>query len=190
MDYYQFFSKIYQVAAKKMCRDCQQVINKKSKILDLGCGSGIIGKEFKDYFQADLIGVDIKDQRIVNIPFQLFDGLHLPFLENSFDSVLISFVLHHAQDPIGLLKEAKRVTRNKIIVYEDLPGKGLGNIICKIHAISFSRFFQKNKEGGIFFTAQELKKIFDDLKLKLILEKGVSFPLNPVKKKLFVLEKI
>ena len=62
-----------------MCRQCENFIERKAKILDLGCGSGIVGKTFQDFFQAELTGVDIKDQRAVKIPFQIVDGKNLPF---------------------------------------------------------------------------------------------------------------
>lgn len=188
--YYQIVRRIYKKAAKKMCLDCQDFLKKGSKILDLGCGSAIAGKEFQSFFEAKLIGVDIKDQRIEKIPFQLFDGKCLPFSENSFDATLINFVLHHTKNPTSLLKEAKRVSKEKIIVFEDLPEGILSKLICKIHGITFNYFFQKNRENSNFKKSEEWKKIFDESGLKLIFEKRVSSVFNPVKKKLFILEKI
>ena len=139
--YYRIFSKIYEAAARKMCLDCEGFIRKGSKILDLGCGSGIIGKTFQEIFQADLIGVDIDDKRISAIPFQLIDGENLPFPENSFDVALINYVLHHSRDPIALLNEAKRVAKDKIVICEDLPEDILSKLICQLHGISFDNFF-------------------------------------------------
>ncbi|MBZ9569801.1 class I SAM-dependent methyltransferase, partial [Patescibacteria group bacterium] len=118
--YYRIFSKIYEMGAKQMCKDCQNFIEKGSKILDLGCGSGIAAENFQDFFDAKVIGADIKDNRVLDIPFRIIDGGNLPFRNLFFDIVLINYVLHHAQDPERLLKEAKRVSK-KIIIYEDLP---------------------------------------------------------------------
>jgi SAM-dependent methyltransferase len=188
--FYRIFSKIYERAAKKMCCDCQGFIKEGVKILDLGSGSGIIGNNFQKYFKGELIGVDIKDQRIVNIPFQIYNGVSLPFQDNYFDVVLINYVLHHCQDPPAILKEAKRVVKDRIIIYEDLAEGILAKLICKIHGISFSFLFQKNEEKGNFKKINEWKKVFDNLGLKLIFEKKVSSIFNPVKKKLFVLEKV
>lgn len=190
MIYYKFFSRFYEKAARKMCIDCQDFIKENSKILDLGCGSGIVGEEFQKFFKADIIGVDIKDLRIKKIPFKSFDGLNLPFLDNSFDTVLISYVLHHARDPEFLLKEAKRVVKNRIIIYEDLPEGFLAKLFCYFHGISFGLFFQKNKESGTFKNDVEWKEIFGNLGLRLTFEKKVSPVFYSVKQKLFILEKI
>jgi len=187
MNYYRTFSKIYQQAAKKMCFDCADFIEKGSKILDLGCGSGIVAKNFQDFFKSEVLGVDIQDNRIFPIPFKIVAEKNLPFPENYFDTVLISFVLHHCQDPISRLKEAKRVTKNKIIIYEDLAEGFLSNFFCKIHELTFNNFFQKNNRDYNFKKNEEWRKIFEKLKLKIIFEKEVST--IPVKKKLFVLEK-
>lgn len=183
--YYQVFSPIYQLAAQKMCRDCQQFIKKNSKILDLGCGSAIVGKKFQKHFQAEILGVDIIDKRVEKIPFQLYNGRNLHFPDNCFDTVLISYVLHHAKDPKCLLKEAKRVTNDKIIIYEDLPEGFLSKIRCKIHGITFASFFQKNRETGNFKTENEWEKLFEDIGLVPIFKKKISN--FPFKREMFVL---
>jgi len=182
--YYRIFSKIYEQNAKKMCLDCQDFIKKGSKILDLGCGSGIVAKNFQNFFQAEIIGVDIKDNRIFKIPFQIIDGKNLPFSENSFDVVLISYVLHHSRDPISLIKEAKRISRDKIIIYEDLPKGFMSKLICKIHGFAFDKFFQ-NPTSTSFKLEEEWERIFNNTGLNVILKERVkSFPVN---KELFIL---
>ena len=189
MSFYWIFARFYEKAGRNMCRNCESFIKKGAKILDLGCGSGIAGKTFKDFFQAELTGVDIKDKRVTEIPFQIIDGENIPFKDNFFDAVLINYVLHHSKDSTLLLKEAKRVTNGKIIIFEDLSEGLLSKLICWLHGISYNYFFQKNKEKGKFLDDENWKKVFNDLQLRLIFEKRVSYALNPVKKKLFILEK-
>jgi len=178
MIYYRIFSKIYERAAKEMCSDCVGFIKKGSKILDLGCGSGIVGKAFQGFFEVELFGVDIEDRRIINLPFQIFDGIRLPFPEKSFDTVLINYVLHHAQDPISLLKEAKRITRDKLIIFEDLPEDILSKIICRLHGVSYSKFF-KNPDKTFFRSEKEWEEVFEKIGLKVLFKKRVSsFPIK------------
>ena len=186
MSYYRIFAKTYKRAAQKMCLDCQDFIQKGSKILDLGCGSGIIGMTFQDFFQAKVIGVDIKDNRIYPLPFKIINGKSLLFPENSFDVVLINYVLHHSGDPILLLKEAKRVTKDKIVVYEDLPEGLLSRIICKIHGISFDGIF-KNQNQTSFRPEREWEKNFKKIGLNIIFKRRINN--FPVKKELFILTK-
>ncbi len=183
MSFYRLFSKIYQRAARKMCFACQDFIKKGSKILDLGCGSAIVGNQFKKFFQAEVIGVDIMDRRIIPLSFKIFDGKNLPFPENFFDVVLINYVLHHAQDPIALLKEAKRVSKDKIIIFEDLPVGFFSKLNCQIHGFSFDNFFGNPSETS-FKTEREWEKIFEGIGLKVIFKKRVKN--FPVKKELFI----
>lgn len=171
-----------------MCRDCQDFIERGSKILDLGCGSGIVAFHFRDFFKAEVIGVDIKDNRVLNIPFRIIDGENLPFDNHSFDVVLINYVLHHSRNPEKLLKEAKRVSK-KIIIYEDLPEGILSRLRCYLHQITF---FGEKRQKFHFKTRDEWKELFKKLGLKIISEKRVFTKLDwldPVKRILFVLEK-
>ena len=184
MSFHRIFSKIYERAAKKMCLDCQGFIKKGSKILDWGCGTAIVGKTFQDFFQAELFGVDVQDVRTVKIPFKITDGKSLSFPENSFDVVLINYVLHHSEDPISVLKEAKRVARDKIVIYEDLPEDILSKLICQLHGISFDNFFG-NPTKTSFKSEREWEKIFKELRLNIIFKKRINN--FPAKKELFVL---
>ena len=196
MSYYQFFAKIYQLEAKKMCLDCQPFIEKGSKILDFGCGSGIVAEALQNFFQADVFGVDIKDERVTNIPFKIIDGQSLPFPENSFNICFVSYVLHHAENVVRILEEIKRVTKEKIIIFEDLPESFLSKIFCQIHKITFNQFFLKQNPGSNFKKSEEWKKLFNALGLKIIFKKNIfpvfrpGFWIYPVKRILFVLEKV
>jgi len=166
-----------------MCLDCQSFIEKGGKLLDLGCGSGIVAKAFQDFFEAKVVGVDIKDQRISYIPFEIINGKKLPFPEKSFDAVLINYVLHHSNDPIALLEEAKRVSK-KIIIYEDLPEGILSKIYCQFHSLTFNKLFQGGNNAS-FKTGREWEEIFQKTGLRIIFKKKIDN--FPTKKELFIL---
>jgi SAM-dependent methyltransferase len=180
--YYRIFSKIYEKAAKKMCLQVEEFIKNGEKVLDLGCGSGILAKALKEKFNVKILGLDIEDKRIFKIPFQLYDGEKIPFPNDFFNVVLISFVLHHTKDPVSILKEAKRVGK-KLIIFEDLPEGFFGKVYCFLHWISWNLFFGNSPKFN-FYTTKEWKEIFKNLGLKLISEKNFL-----VKRKIFVLEK-
>lgn len=167
-----------------MCLACQDFIKKGARILDLGCGSGVVGNKFKDFFQAEVIGVDIIDRRILPLSFELIDGKNLPFPENYFDVVLINYVLHHTEDPISLLKEAKRVGE-KIIIFEDLPEGFSSKLICKFHGLSYNKFLG-NPDFISFRSEKEWEQIFQENGLNIIFKKRINN--FPVKKELFILE--
>ncbi len=181
--YYRIFSKSYERAARKMCLDCRDFIKDGSRILDLGCGSAIIGNEFKDFFRADVVGADIVDRRVKPLLFKVTDGKNLPFPEKSFDVVLISYVLHHARDPLPLLKEAKKVCKNKIIIFEDLPEGFLSRLFCKLHGISYSKLFG-NFNFLSFKSEKNWEKTFEEIGLNVIFKKRINN--FPSKKELFI----
>ncbi len=175
-----------------MAADCAPFVKKGTRFLDLGCGSGIISREFEKKFGLDLVGVDIIDNRIIPIKFQLYDGKTLPFDDGGFDTVLISYVLHHANEPVRLLKEAKRVLKagGRIIVFEDLYQGSFAKLICGIHGGTYGALFERGKGKGVcnFKTEKQWEDIFRALGLKPIFGKRVSTRLNPVNKHLFILE--
>jgi len=187
---YRIFRQSYRKAGRGMCKDCADFISNNSKLLDLGCGSGIVGKEFERYFGSEILGIDIIDNRIEVIPFRKYEGDNLSFLnDDSFDAVLINFVLHHCKNPEELLKESKRVSNNIIILYENLPEGIISKLMCFIHGVSFAKLFQKNSENGRFFTKKEWEDIFSRLGLKVVHSKKVSAWFNPMKEHLFILKK-
>jgi SAM-dependent methyltransferase len=64
--------------------------------------------------------VDIGRYLRMPIPYLLYDGTRLPFGDAAFDSTLISLALHHCADPEGVLDEALRVTRFRLIILESV----------------------------------------------------------------------
>ena len=85
-------------------------------VIDLGCGAG----DSMDYFKKKnpnikWVGVDIESSPEVNsrtrndVKFMTFDGINLPFDNNSLDMVFSNQVFEHVKYPRGLLKEVQRV---------------------------------------------------------------------------------
>jgi 2-polyprenyl-3-methyl-5-hydroxy-6-metoxy-1,4-benzoquinol methylase len=81
-------------------------------LLDIGCGDGVLATRVGALTgTTTLAGVDIKAQPNCHISVQTYNGLQLPFESSTFDIVTISDVLHHAEDPGAVLKEALRVVK-------------------------------------------------------------------------------
>lgn len=91
-------------------------------VLDLGCGNGMFAQSLSTCSEIDqVIGVDVIDYRKTDIPFYFYEqGSHIPFPADTFDLTFIVEVLHHTDNAIHLLNEAKRVTRNSIVIFEDI----------------------------------------------------------------------
>ncbi len=190
MSFHQVFSKIYKGAAQRMCLDCEEFINRGDRILDFGCGSGIIAKAFQQHFNSEVVGVDIKDDRTIDIPFKLIKNHKIDFNDLNFDVILISYVLHHTKDPETILKEIKRIGK-RIIVYEDLPEGFFSKIVCFFHEMSYKLLFQRVDYRFSFKTEKEWRELFNKIGLRIVAfkkPKAKFYLLYPVKRVLFVLE--
>ena len=116
----------------RMLRQYEQ--NMSMRVLDLGCGDGVMEQYIHTYFPAwQVVGIDVSAESIEmagrlqlpGIEFRHYDGMKIPFDEGSFDIVLVAGVLHHIDFSLhaDLLHEIHRVLKpgGRIIVYEHNP---------------------------------------------------------------------
>ena len=95
-------------------------IRKNDRILDLGAANSCLGQLLEKNYNCHAISLEVTQYQTQNrLPLVIFNGRDIPFKDNSFDIVLILFVLHHAEEPAQVLKEAKRICRRSVIVFED-----------------------------------------------------------------------
>jgi len=88
-----------------------------ASVLDVGCGDGRVASMIS-VRRPDVViqGIDIHLRETTLIPVSEFDGERIPFDDRSFDVVMFVDVLHHTNDPMVLLREAARVSRNSILL--------------------------------------------------------------------------
>lgn len=92
-----------------------------TRLLELGCGVGavlaVLGQEFPG---VHLSGLDIEPKQLeyarghlrragVDATLQEGDATAVPFDDGSFDHVWMMWFLEHVPDPLGVLREARRV---------------------------------------------------------------------------------
>jgi len=137
-----------------------------ASVLDVGAGDGLLARKLQGQ-RPDLTitAVDVVLRSDARIDVQAFDGTHLPYAEDSFDTVLLVDVLHHAERPIDLLSETRRVARRSIVI-KDSVLRGLG-AKATLHLMEYLA----NRRHGIrmperFWTAAEWRNAFADLELK------------------------
>lgn len=136
------------IRSKYLINSCKQlgIVNKSDKVLDVGCGNGIMGSEFKKAFKCDVTGTDImyymdKDSIIDYVGMTRPDVL--PFTSKLFDLVIINEVLHHTDidTQLALINEAKRVG-HRLLIFEEDPSfmaKFIDIVINNIHNKAMSR---------------------------------------------------
>jgi SAM-dependent methyltransferase len=92
------------------------------KVLDVGTGSGRRLVELGLFRKIDRHGVDIHiGGPRPGIELHTYDGRTLPFPDQSFDVVMICYVLHHLtpEHARDLMSEITRVAKRKVLVLED-----------------------------------------------------------------------
>ncbi len=88
-----------------------------STVGDIGAGDGALASAVLG-LRPDLAvrGVDVLQRSGTVVSVELYDGHTLPWETGSLDWTLLVDVLHHADDPVGLLQEAARVSRVGVII--------------------------------------------------------------------------
>lgn len=112
------------------------------KVLDIGCGSGRIGRKLQDS-GCQVTGLDFADEAVkkaiangVNAKRANLDE-GIPEEDNSYDVVWAGDIIEHVFDPIGLLKESRRVLKKGGIVLITIPSDvGLVSRIKMLFGIS------------------------------------------------------
>jgi len=191
--YGRFEEEIYKRLCWFMKCEMAPYIKKGESLLDVGSGSGYLAKELKKRLKLRVTCVDVVDLRKTNVPMVLFDGVHLPFADNSFDNILFSYVLHHAGDnQEKLLEEARRVAKKRVIIFEDEAVGGFGDLFTSAHRFAYD-FLNDIKRNNpcLFHNAPEWEKIFKKLGFK-VLQKQIDWTIgsvvSPVKRSFWVLE--
>ncbi len=97
--------------------------NKKIKIYDAGCGTGLVGVELKKYGYTNFDGVDLSQKLLDLVPNGLYKNLSktdlnnpLNINDNEYDAVLCvgTFTFGHVKPPA--LDEFIRITKNKGLI--------------------------------------------------------------------------
>lgn len=100
-----------------------------NKILEVGCGEGFTGSEFKRTGKAkEVIGVEIFEpaalkakERLDKIIVGDIQVISLPYPDRYFDYIIFGDVLEHLSDPWGTLRKLKRYLSSSGFVIASIP---------------------------------------------------------------------
>jgi ubiquinone/menaquinone biosynthesis C-methylase UbiE len=86
-------------------------VAKETKLLDVGCGTGLSAK----VFNCDITGIDPAEKLLEQCPFKTIKAKaeSLPFKDNEFDVVIAVTSIHNFDDIEKGLKEIKRVGKDR-----------------------------------------------------------------------------
>jgi len=149
--------------AKKMVR-ITPFLQKEDTILDIGCGNARLAYALKENgYKIQLLDIENLSDFADFCPL-LYNGEIMPFEDKKFDKVLLISVLHHTQNPISVLKEAKRISHKIIIIediYRNIWQQYLTYAMDTLVNFGFSNMTYQNQNDA------EWKNIFFHLSLKI-----------------------
>lgn len=160
-------------------------LKKGNYVLDIGSGNGIITKLLMDYFSVKIVGSDVKNYLIYDIPFIEIDGKELPFNNNEFDIVMLNDVLHHIpyHNQEKLISESARVAK-KVLIFEARP-----TILGKITDVVLNKYHYGDLNVPLSFrNITDWQKLFKKLSLRskvTILKKPFWYPFSHIAFELF-----
>jgi ubiquinone/menaquinone biosynthesis C-methylase UbiE len=146
-------------------------MGKIKSLLDVGSGNGLPAFLISTKWPHIKISLlDISDSRYFvaqNLPHQIYDGISFPNPEAKYDAVLLSFVLHHAADPVHLLNECLQVSKFDIFIFEEVYAHQFQNKLMVWYDILINfLIFGEKISFPKFKTESEWQLIFRQLKVK------------------------
>jgi len=93
------------------------------RVLDIGCGNGIVGEIIQKHTGCNMAGTDRFAYTKTALPFtHMTSETVLPFADASFDYAMFNDVLHHMpyEQQIQIIKDALRVSKN-VLIFELQP---------------------------------------------------------------------
>ncbi len=109
---------VYPRRIERLSEHVEALLPRGARVLDIGSGDGAVGAAIaRRRPDVEVEGVDVLVRPQTAIPTRPFDGRHLDEANDSVDVALLVDVLHHAEEPVELLAEARRVA--PVIVIKD-----------------------------------------------------------------------
>jgi GT2 family glycosyltransferase/glycosyltransferase involved in cell wall biosynthesis/ubiquinone/menaquinone biosynthesis C-methylase UbiE/TolA-binding protein len=152
--------------------DVEALIPKDVKrILDVGCGEGILGKRLIEKGAVEVVGIEINPgacniaernlTKVINGDIEIMD---LPLMDGSFDCIIFADILEHLIDPLSILIKLRRYLSDDGIVVASIPNIGLYKVINMLADGEW-----RYGESGIldkthlrFFTKKEFLKLLSE----------------------------
>jgi len=110
-------------------KDVEALIPKEArKILDVGCGEGILGKRLLEKGVKEVVGVEIEqavcEKTRENLSMVIcgdIEEIDLPFEERYFDCIVFADILEHLKDPLSVIKKLKKHLKDSGVVVASIP---------------------------------------------------------------------
>src|ERR1700694_6029417 len=91
-----------------LVNELEPFISSEDKVLDIGAGSCQVADGLINTLAIDVTPMDVVSHNTTSLPLQIYDGEQIPYEDNTFDTSLLIFVLHHAVNAEKTFREAQR----------------------------------------------------------------------------------
>jgi len=153
------------------------------RVIDVGSGDGYLGAVMQTFRPGTHVtGVETQVRALTRPGFEpvVFDGLHLPFADQSFDVAILSNVLHHADDQPALFTETCRVTRSRVIIKDHLARHLLDRWKLAALDIAGNRRFGADTQGDYLDRSQWSAMFARVPAARVTWYEGLSFRTGPL----------
>ncbi|CDM70393.1 Methyltransferase domain [Clostridium bornimense] len=154
-----------------------------STVLDLGTGTGYIAFPLaRRYSDSKIIGLDIVEEtlkrnskkvieeKLDNLSFVSYDGYMFPFDNDSIDSIITRYALHHFPDIEQAFSDMYRILKpnGKLIISDPTPNR---NDYCRF----VDKFMKMKPDGHVrFYYLDEYKEMLEHVGFSFISNKTTS----------------
>jgi SAM-dependent methyltransferase len=172
-------------------------------VLDIGSGTGHNVAALQRRRGGVFINLDVANLHVVGERPVRFDGVHMPFADDSFAAALLLFVLHYSPDPVQLLAEARRVCRGPVLVLQSVHRGLLAEVALRLYdlawgpaAFAVARAAKMVAPGNaplyarVLASPPLLNSLFTQSGLRSRLVRTERWPLLAVRRELHVLEPV
>jgi len=136
-------------------------LNKKNRLLDVGCGVGILTIEFKKYVR-EVVGLDMSQSMLKRVPHciktYLSEASKMPFTDCVFDKILCHSIFQYFSDldyAQKVVKEMYRVCKLGGLIYiVDIPDE------AKKTSYNKNKKIEKHNLTRLFYQKSFFRKIY------------------------------
>lgn len=148
------------------------------KILDLGCGEGVLGEALLKQGAEKVVGIEINPEvceaarkRLTDAICGDLESVTLPYADGYFDCIIMGDVLEHCREPLKVLKKFSHYLNDCGRIVASIPNVRYWAVVA---LLASGRW--EYQDAGIldrthlrFFTKKEMEILFKDAELEITL---------------------
>ncbi len=165
-------------------------IENEKKILDIGCGDGVLSNLLSNEKKFKVYGIDLskkaidlaKERANKEIEFSTGSAYELAFEDNYFDVIVASDVIEHLADVPKFMSEIKRVLKKDAILVLDTPIRYSKFPSTKYHVIEwfeedYQSLIKEYFSNSFFYKSHPIafRELYENFRLYRILLYLLSF---------------